>query len=98
MPIDTHPRKPRSPTQISDKFTDLRMSGPFARERGLSGPAAAGPIFRNAPETPRTAQTLNYPVGSSVYNDGWSGHMSGQSAHTAGRSTYLTGRSSVEFF
>jgi hypothetical protein len=79
------------------------MSGPSSRERGLSGPVAAGLIFRNelprhAPVLPHIAQTLNYPVGPSAYSDGWSGHMVGQSAHTAGRSAYLTGRSGAEFF
>jgi hypothetical protein len=105
MTIDTHPGQPQPPTQISDKFADLRMSGPSARERGPSGPAAADPIFRNAPEPPRTAQTLNYPVGPSAYSDGQSAynngrfdHMARQSAHTARRSAYLTGRSDTEFF
>jgi hypothetical protein len=86
------------------------MSGPFARERGPSGPPAAGPIFRkelprHTPESPHTAQTLNYPVGSSAYCDGQSaynnrrcGHMAGQSAHTAGWFAYLTGWSYIEFF
>jgi hypothetical protein len=61
MPIDMYPRQPQPPTHIDDKFADLCMSGPSARERGQSGPAAAGPIFRNelprpASESPRTAQ------------------------------------------
>jgi hypothetical protein len=60
MPIDTYPRQPQPPTHIGDKFADLRMSGPSARERGPSRPATVGPIFRNelprpAPEPPRTA-------------------------------------------
>jgi hypothetical protein len=85
------------------------MSEPSARERGPSGPAAADPIFnelpRHVPETPRTAQTLNYPVGPSAYSDrrsaynnGWSGHMAGQSVHIARWSAYLTGQSGIEFF
>jgi hypothetical protein len=103
MPIDTYSGQPQSPTHIGDKFIDLRMFGPSARERGSSRPAAVGPIFnelpRHAPEPPHNMQTLNYSVGPSAYNDGRSaynngrfGHMAGQSAHTAGRSTYLTGR------
>jgi hypothetical protein len=59
IPIDTYPRQPQHPTHIGDKFADLHMSGPFARERGPSGPVAVGPIFnelpRHAPEPPRTA-------------------------------------------
>ena len=81
------------------------MSRPSTRERGPSEPAAAGPIFRNAPEPLRAAQTLNYPVRpfaysdrQSAYNNGRSGHMVGQSAHAAGRSAYLTERSSAESF
>jgi hypothetical protein len=72
MTIDTYPGQPQPPTHISDKFANLRMSKPSARERGPSGPTAAGPIFRNelpkpAPEPPRTAQTLDNPFGPSVY-------------------------------
>jgi hypothetical protein len=86
------------------------MSGPSARERGPSGPATTGPIFRNelprpAPELPRTVRTLNYLVGpsafsdgQSAYNNGRSGHIAGRSAHIAGRSAYLTERSGTEFF
>jgi hypothetical protein len=85
------------------------MSWPSTRERGPSGPAVVGPIFnelpRHAPEPPHTAQTLNYPVGPSAYNDrrsayynGRFGHMVGQSAHTVGRSAYLTGRFDTYFF
>jgi hypothetical protein len=85
------------------------MSGPSTRERGPFGPAAST-IFKNelpkhAPEPPRTAQTLNFPVGLSAYSDGHStynnersDHMAGQFAHTAGRSAYLTGQSDAEFF
>jgi hypothetical protein len=109
MSIDTYPGQPQPSTDIDDKFVDLRMSGPSAREHGPSRPAAAGPIFnelsRHALELPHTTQTLNYPIGLSAYDDGWSaynngrsGHMAGQSAHTAGRFAYLTGRSDAEFF
>jgi hypothetical protein len=110
MPIDTYPGQPQPPARIDDKFVDLHMFGSSAHERGPSGPAMVDPIFRNelprpTPEPPRTAQTLNYPVGpfafsdgQSAYNNGRSAHMVGQSAHTAGRSAYLTGRSSTEFF
>jgi hypothetical protein len=98
------------PTHISDKFVDLRMSGPSARERGPSGPAAADLIFRSelsrpAPKPPHVVQTLDNPFGLSAYgarqseyNVGRSGHMAGQSTHGAGRSAYLTGRSDTEFF
>jgi hypothetical protein len=103
MSIDTYHGQPQLPTHIGDKFANLRMSRPFTRERGPSGPAAAGPIFRNelpkpAPEPPCTAQTLDSPFRSSVYGAGRSGHMAEQSAHVAGRSAYLTGRSGTEFF
>jgi hypothetical protein len=54
MPIDTHPKQPQPPTQIGDKFADLRMSEPSVRERGPSGLAAAGPIFRITLELLRT--------------------------------------------
>jgi hypothetical protein len=99
--------QPQPPTQIGNKLVDLHMSRPSARERGPSGSATTGPIFtelpRHAPEQPRTAQTLNYPVGPSAYSDGRSaynngrfGHVAGQSAHTTGRSAYPTGRSDAE--
>jgi restriction endonuclease len=39
MPIDMYLGQQQPPTHISDKFADLRMSGPSARERGPSGPA-----------------------------------------------------------
>jgi hypothetical protein len=60
------------PTHIGDKFVDLRMSGPSARERGPSGPAAADPIFRSelprpAPKPPHAMQTLDNPFGPSAY-------------------------------
>jgi hypothetical protein len=86
------------------------MSGPSARERGLSEPAAVDPIFRSelprpAPKPSHAVQTLYIPFGPSVYgarqseyNVGRSGHMAGQSAHGAGRSAYLIGRSGTEFF
>jgi hypothetical protein len=101
MPIDMYPGQPHPPTHIGDKFADLRMSEPSARERGSSGLVEADPNFnellRHAPEPPHIAQTLNYPVGRSAYSDrrfaynnGRFGHMARQSAHTAGRSVYLT--------
>jgi hypothetical protein len=110
MPIDMYPGQQQPPTHIGDKFSDLRMSGPSARERGLSRPAAADPIFRSdlprpAPKPPHTVQTLDNPFGPSAYdarqseyNARWSGHMAGQVAHVTGRSTYLTGRSDTEYF
>jgi hypothetical protein len=110
MPIDIYLGQQQPPTHIDDKFADLRMFGPSARERGPSGPAAADPIFRNelprpAPKPPHTVQTLDNPFGPSAYdarqseyNVGRSDHMVGQSAHGAGRSTYLTRRSGTEFF
>jgi hypothetical protein len=97
-------------THIDDKFFDLRMSGPSARERGPSGPPATDPIFRSelprpAPKLPHTVQTLDNPLRPSAYdarqseyNVGRSGHMAGQSAHGTGWSAYLTGRSGIEFF
>jgi hypothetical protein len=103
--IDTYPGQPQPPTHIDDKLADLHMSGPSACERGPSGPAVAGPIFRNelprpAPDPPRTMQTLDNPFKPSAYgtrqseyNTGRSGHMAGQSAHVARRSVYLTRRS-----
>jgi hypothetical protein len=91
MPMDTYPEQP----QIRSKPTDLHMPGPFARERGLSGPVTAGPIFnelpRHAPEPPHMAQNLNYLVGPSTYNDG-------RSAYNHGRSRYMSGQSAHEFF
>jgi hypothetical protein len=109
MPIDTYPEQPQHPTQIGNKLANLHMFGPSARERGPSGPATAGPIFtvlpRHAPEQPRTAQTLNYPVEPftysdrrSAYNNEWSGHVVEQSTLTAGRSAYPIGRFDAEFF
>jgi hypothetical protein len=110
MPMDMYPGQRQYPTHIGDKFADLRMSGPSARERGPSGPATADPIFRSelprpAPKPPHAVQTLDNPFGPSVYgarqseyNVGRSSHMAEQSAHGAGRSAYLTGRSGTEFF
>jgi hypothetical protein len=49
MLIDTRHGQPQPPTHIGDKFTDLRMSGPFTHERGPSGPTTAGPIFNELP-------------------------------------------------
>jgi hypothetical protein len=110
MPIDMYPRQQQPPTHISDKFANLRISGPSALERGPSGPAAADPIYRSelprpAPKPPHTVQTLDNPFGPSKYDARQSeytarrfGHMAGQSAHVTGQSAYLTGRSDAEFF
>jgi hypothetical protein len=35
--MDMYPGQPQPPTQIDEKFADLRMSGPSARERDPSG-------------------------------------------------------------
>jgi hypothetical protein len=61
------------PMHIGDKFANMHMSGPSARERGPSGPAAADPIFRSesprlAPKPPHTVQTLDNPFGPSAYD------------------------------
>jgi hypothetical protein len=105
-----YPGQRQPPTHIGDKFSDLHMSGPSARECGPSGPATADPIFRSelprpAPKPPHAVQTLDNPFGPSAYgarqseyNVGRSGHMAGQSAHGARRSAYLIGRSGTEFF
>jgi hypothetical protein len=88
MSIDTYPEQP----QIGSKSADLHMPEQYTRERGPSGPATDGPIFKelpiHAPEPQHMAQNINYPVGRSAYNDrrsaynhGRSGPMSGQSAH-----------------
>jgi hypothetical protein len=110
MPMDMYPGQRQPPTHIGDKFADLRMSGPSARVRGPSGPAASDPIFRSelprpAPKLPHVVQALDNPFGPSAYgarqseyNVGRSGHMAGLSAHGAGRSAYLTERSDTEFF
>jgi hypothetical protein len=105
MPIDVYPGQQQPPTHIGDKFAYLRMSGPSARERRRSGPAATDPIFRSklprpAPKPPHTVQTLDNPFGPSTYdvkqseyNVRRSGHMAGQSVHGAGRSAHRAGRS-----
>jgi hypothetical protein len=110
MPIDMYLGQQQPPTQIGDKFADLRMSRPFARKGGPSEPVAVDPIFRSelprpASKPPHTVQTLDNPFGPSTYgtrkseyNARRSGHMAGQSAHVTGRSAYLTGRSGTEFF
>jgi hypothetical protein len=110
MSIDMYLGQQQPPMHISDKFVDLRMSGPSACERGPSRPAAANPIFRSelprpAPKPPHTVQTLDNPFGPSAYdarqseyNVGRSGHMAGQSTHGVGRSAYLTGWSGTKFF
>jgi hypothetical protein len=85
MPIDTCHGQPQPPTRIGDKFADLHMSGPSSREHGPSGPQATDPIFnelpRHASEPPRTAQTINYPVGPSTYSDGRSAYNNERSGH-----------------
>jgi hypothetical protein len=96
MPIDMYLGQRQPPTHIGDKFADLRMSVPSARERGPSGPAAADPIFRSellrpAPKPPHAMQTLDNPFGSSTYG-------ARQSEYNVGRSAYLTGRSGTKFF
>jgi hypothetical protein len=110
MPIDMYLGQRQPPMHINDKFADLRMSGPSARERGPSGPAAVDPIFRSelprpAPKLPHVVQTLDNPFEPSTYgarqseyNVGRSGHMTGQTMHGAERSAYLIGRSGKEFF
>jgi hypothetical protein len=89
--MDTYTEQP----QISSKSADLHMSGPSARERGPSGPAAAGPLFnelpRHAPEPQHMTQNLNYPVGPSAYNDG-------RSAYNHGRSGPMFEQSAHDFF
>jgi hypothetical protein len=45
MSMDMYPRQRQPPTHIGDRFVDLRMSGPSARGRGPSGPAAAIPFL-----------------------------------------------------
>jgi hypothetical protein len=101
MPIDMYPRQQQPPMHIGDKFANLCMSGPSARERGPFEPVAADPIFRSelprpAPKPPHTVRTLDNPFGSSAYdarqskyNGGRSGHIVGQSAQGVRRSAYL---------
>jgi hypothetical protein len=89
MPMDMYPGQRQPPTHIGDKFADLRMSGPSARERGPSGPATANPFFRSelprpAPKPPHAVQTLDNPFGPSAYG--------------ARQSEYNVGRSDKEFF
>jgi hypothetical protein len=109
MSIDTYSGQPQPLTHIGDKFTDLHMSRPSAREREPSRLATTGPIFNELPgyasEPPRTAQTLDYLVGSSAYNDrrsaydhGRSGHMARQSAHAAERFAYPTRQFGTRMF
>jgi hypothetical protein len=103
MPIDMYLGQRQPPTHISDKFVDLRMSEPSARERGLSGPAAADPIFRSelprpAPKPPHAMQTLDNTFGPSAYGVRQSEYNVGRSGHMAGQSAYLTGQSDTEFF
>jgi hypothetical protein len=86
--MDTYPEQPQPPTHISSKLADLHMSGPFARERGPSGPATADPIFNELPrytsEPPHVTQVLNHPDRPSAYDHG--------------RSAYPTGRSGTGLF
>jgi hypothetical protein len=96
MLMDMYPRQRQPPTHIGDKFADLRMSGPSARGRGPSGPAATNPIFRSklprpAPKPPHVVQTLDSPFRPSVYG-------AKQSEYNVGRSGHMAGRSGTEFF
>jgi hypothetical protein len=96
MPRYTYSGKPQPPTHIGDNLADQRMSGSSAHERGPSGPAATGPIFRSelprpAPKLPHTLQTLDNPFGPSAYG-------ARHSEYNVGRSAYLTGRSGTKFF
>jgi hypothetical protein len=97
-----YPGQQQPPTHIGDKFVDLRMSGPSARERGPFGPATVGLIFnelqRYVSKPPLATQALNYPIGRSAYDHGRSDHMGGRSAHVAGRFAYPTGRSVTGLF
>jgi hypothetical protein len=103
MAIDMYLGQQYPPTHIGDKFANLRMSGPSARERGPSGPAAADPIFRSelprpAPKPPHTVQTLDNPFGPSAYDARQSEYNVGRSGHMAEQSTHGAGRSGTEFF
>jgi hypothetical protein len=96
MPIDMYLGQRQPPTHIGDKFADLRMSGPSARDRGPSGPATADPIFRSelprpAPKPPHVVQTIDNPFRPSAYD-------ARQFEYNVGRSAYITGRSDTEFF
>ncbi len=79
MLMDTYPEQ----QQIGSKSADLHMSGPSARDRELSRPATAGPIFnelpRHAPEPPHMAQIL-YPEQPQIGSKTVDLHMSGPSA------------------
>jgi hypothetical protein len=73
MLIDIYLEQQQPPTHIGDKFADLRVSGPSARERGPSMPAAVDPIFRSelprpAPKPPHTVQTLDNPFRPFAYD------------------------------
>jgi hypothetical protein len=85
MLMDTYPEHPQPPTHIDNRLADLHMSGPFALERGPSGPATAGPIFnellRYASEPPHVTQALNHLDGPYAYDHG-------RSAYPIERSTY----------
>jgi hypothetical protein len=89
MWIDMYLRQRQPPTHIGDKFADLRMSVPSARERGPSGPATADPIFRSelprpAPKPPHAVQTLDNPFGPSAYGARQSEYNVGRSGHMVG--------------
>jgi hypothetical protein len=103
MPIDMYLGQRQPPTHIGDKFADLCMSGPSARERGPSGPAATDPIFRSklprtAPKPPHAVQTLDNPFGPSAYGARQSEYKVGRYGHMAGQSAHVTGRSGTKFF
>jgi hypothetical protein len=103
MPIDMYLGQRQPPTHIGDKFADLCMSGPSARERGPSGPAATDPIFRSklprtAPKPPHAVQTLDNPFGPSAYGARQSEYKVGRYDHMAGQSAHVTGRSDTKFF
>ena len=89
MPIDMYPGQQQPLTHIGDKFADLRMSEPSARERGPSGPAATDPIFRSelprpAPKPPHTVQTLDNSFEPSAYDARQSEYNARRSDHMAG--------------
>jgi hypothetical protein len=86
------------------------MSGPSARERGLSGPATAGPIFNELPryasDPPHVTQALNHPDRPPAYDHRRSAYPTRRSAYPTGRSgtglfeedCYLNPRSSQQHF
>jgi hypothetical protein len=86
------------------------MSGPSARERGLSGPATAGPIFNELPryasDPPHVTQALPHPDRPPAYDHRRSAYPTRRSAYPTGRSgtglfeedCYLNPRSSQQHF